>query len=70
MTPTEIELLLSVSRPTVDPAGGRAVVSVTRPDLGADATVGQLWSVPLHGGTPRRITQGFRDTAPKFSTRR
>ncbi len=67
MTPAEIELLLTVSRPTVDPAGGRAVVSVTRPDLGADATVGQLWSVPLHGGTPRRITQGFRDTSPRFS---
>jgi dipeptidyl aminopeptidase/acylaminoacyl peptidase len=67
MKPAEIELLLSVSRPTVDPAGGRAVVSVTRPDLGADANVGQLWSVPLHGGTPRRITQGFRDTSPRFS---
>ena len=67
MIPADIELLLSVSRPTVDPAGGRAVVSVTRPDSGADATVGQLWSVPLHGGTPRRITQGFRDTTPRFS---
>ena len=67
MKPADIELLLTVSRPTVDPAGGRAVVSVTRPDLGADANVGQLWSVPLHGGTPRRITQGFRDTSPRFS---
>jgi dipeptidyl aminopeptidase/acylaminoacyl peptidase len=67
MKPADIELLLSVSRPTVDPAGGRAIVSVTRPDLGADTTVGQLWSVPLHGGTPRRITQGFRDTSPQFS---
>jgi dipeptidyl aminopeptidase/acylaminoacyl peptidase len=64
----DLDLLTSVSAPTVHPGGGRAVVSVTRPDLSADATVGQLWTVPLTGhAAPKRLTRGFRDTAPRFS---
>ena len=50
--PVDIEQLLTVSRPTVDPAGGRAVVSVTRPDLGADAKVG--------GGSAELLDARFR----------
>jgi dipeptidyl aminopeptidase/acylaminoacyl peptidase len=65
---TDLPLLSTVSRPTVHPNGGRAVVSVTRPDFAADAYVGQLWSVPLTGhAAPRRMTRGFRDSAPQFS---
>ncbi|WP_431277106.1 S9 family peptidase [Leifsonia poae] len=68
MKATDLDLLTSVSAPTVHPGGGRAVVSVTRPDLSADATVGQLWTVPLTGhAAPKRLTRGFRDTAPQFS---
>lgn len=67
MRPNDIELLHSVSRPTVQAGVPRAVVSVSHPSLAADATVGQLWSIPLDGGEPRRITRGFRDSAPKFS---
>ena len=44
MRPTDIELLHSVSRPTVQAGARRAVVSVSHPSLSADATVGQLWS--------------------------
>lgn len=40
---------------------------MTRPDYDADAYVGQLWEVPVTGSAPRRLTRGFRDTAPKFS---
>ena len=40
---------------------------MTRPDFRADAYVGQLWSVPLAGGAPRRLTRGFRDTEPQFT---
>jgi dipeptidyl aminopeptidase/acylaminoacyl peptidase len=66
--PEDLPLLNSVSPPAVHPDGTRAVVSVTRPDFGADAYVGQLWSVPLdQEKLPRRITRGFRDTAPAFS---
>ena len=43
------------------PDGSRVVVSVSRPDLDADSTVGQLWSVPLDGSGPRRISRGVND---------
>ena len=43
------------------------MVSAVRPDFAADAYVGQLWRVPLDGSPPRRITRGFRDTAPRLS---
>lgn len=67
MKPVDLPLLNSVSTPTIAPDGSRAVVAVTRPDLDADGYVGQLWSVPLTGGSPRRITRGFRDSEPRFS---
>ncbi|WP_348787652.1 S9 family peptidase [Leifsonia sp. NPDC080035] len=68
MRAADLGLLTSVSTPTVHPGGSRAVVSVTHPSLEADAAVGQLWSIPLSGhAAPRRITRGFRDTAPRFS---
>lgn len=68
MQAADLPLVRTVSRPAVHPDGTWAVVSVTRPDLDADATVGQLWRVPLTGeGEPRRLTRGFRDTEPRFS---
>ena len=64
----DLALLTSVSAPAVHPSGARAVVAVTHPSFEADATVGQLWMIPLSGhAAPRRITRGFRDTAPGFS---
>ncbi|WP_346927024.1 S9 family peptidase [uncultured Arthrobacter sp.] len=68
MKSEHLPLLNSVSAPAVHPDGARAVVSVLRPDFDADAYVGQLWAVPLEPGqAPRRLTRGFRDTAPDFS---
>ena len=68
MKPEHLPLLKSVSAPAVHPDGGRAVVSVIRPDFDADTYVGQLWNVPLDPEKlPRRLTRGFRDTAPAFS---
>ena len=78
MKSEQLPLLNSVSAPAVHPDGSRAVVSVIRPDFDADAYVGQLWTVPLDPGPnnpdvnesaqrPRRLTRGFRDTAPDFS---
>jgi len=68
MKPADLDLLVGVSTPTVHRGGGRAVVSVTHPSLAADATVGQLWTVPLGGrAAPKLLTRGFRDTAPQFS---
>lgn len=67
MKASDLPLLHSVSRPTLAPDASCAVVAVTRPDLGSDSYVGQLWRVPLDGSAPRRITRGFRDAAPQFS---
>lgn len=68
MKAADLDLLVGVSTPTVHPGGGRAVVSVTHPSLAADATVGQLWTIPLGGhAAPKLLTRGFRDTAPRFS---
>ncbi|MCL2595371.1 MAG: S9 family peptidase [Promicromonosporaceae bacterium] len=66
MRPCDLDRLYSVSRPAIHPDGW-GVVSALRPDFAADAYVGQLWRVPLLGGTPRRLTRGFRDSAPKIS---
>ncbi|WP_445441939.1 S9 family peptidase [Clavibacter sp. km1a] len=68
MKTTDLDLLTSVSRPAVSPDGRLAVVSVTRPRVHADAYTGQLWEVRTDGSAPpRRITRGFRDTAPRLS---
>ncbi|WP_431247501.1 S9 family peptidase [Leifsonia xyli] len=68
MRAADLDLLVGVSTPTVHPGGGRAVVSVMHPSLSADATVGQLWTIPLSGhAAPKLLTRGFRDTAPQFS---
>lgn len=68
MKPEHLPLLNSVSAPAVHPDGSRAVVSVIRPDFDADTYVGQLWNVPLDAGhLPRRMTRGFKDSAPAFS---
>lgn len=68
MRAADLDLLVGVSTPTVHPGGGRAVVAITHPSLAADATVGQLWTIPLGGrAAPKLLTRGFRDTAPQFS---
>lgn len=68
MNISDIELIRTVSSPTVAPDGSRVVFSVTRPDIAADGYVGQLWQVPTDGSAPaERLTRGFRDTSPVFS---
>ncbi|MFZ0529460.1 MAG: S9 family peptidase, partial [Propionicimonas sp.] len=67
MRATHLDLLRTVSAPTVHPSTTFAVVALTRPDLAADTYVGQLWRVPLDGAAPHRLTRGFLDTAPRFS---
>lgn len=68
MKALDLPLVSTVSRPTLSPDGTRVVFAVTRADTGADAYVGQLWTVPTDGSVPpRRLTRGFRDTSPQFS---
>ncbi|KNC19508.1 peptidase S9 [Arthrobacter sp. RIT-PI-e] len=66
MKPDQIELLSTTGAPALHPEGHRLVVAATRPDLRADAYVGQLWEITLDGGR-RRFTRGFRDTSPRFT---
>ena len=67
MKPSDLDLLNSVSEPSLSPDGTRAVASVQRPDFAADSYVGQLWDVRLDGSAPRRLTRGYSDSAPQFS---
>lgn len=67
MKSSDIDHLLTLSRPSVHPDGSRVVVAVTRPDLALGSYVGQLWSVDLAGGHPRRVTRGRHDSAPQSS---
>jgi len=73
--PEDLDLLVSVSAPTLHPAGTHAVVSAVRPDVAGNTYTGQLWTVPIGDATvggdrppgPTRLTRGHRDTAPRFS---
>ena len=70
MKPTDIELLISLSRPSLAPDGSFAVYASARPDLQADRAVGQLWRIELAAGgdsSPRRLTRGVTDTVPQLS---
>ncbi|MFJ4038757.1 prolyl oligopeptidase family serine peptidase [Microbacterium sp. NPDC090007] len=67
MRPTDIEALIGVGRPTISSDAAFAVFASSRPDLGADRAVGQLWRVDLPTGRPRRLTRGVADRAPRLS---
>ncbi|WP_194408630.1 alpha/beta hydrolase family protein [Microbacterium cremeum] len=67
MRPQGIETLVSVGRPAIAPDGGFAVFATSRPDLAANRNVGQLWRIDLPDGTPRRLTRGTADSAPRLS---
>ncbi|KZE32612.1 S9 family peptidase [Microbacterium sp. T32] len=63
----DIETLVSVGRPALSSDCAFAVYATSRPDIAADRAVGQLWRVDLPDGTPRRLTRGVADRAPRLS---
>lgn len=68
MQPQHLDLLRSVSAPSLSPDGARVVFAVTRPDVAADAYVGRLWHGPVDGSTaPVPLTRGPHDDAPRVS---
>lgn len=77
MQPYDIELMTSLSRPSLAPDGTFAIYAASRPDGRADRTVGQLWRIDLAAGpsvpgpvpapAPRRLTRGVCDSAPRLS---
>lgn len=68
MKPSDLALLRVPGAPTLSPDGAHAVVSVTRLDLDENEYLSRLWLVPTDGSAPpRRLTHGWKDTAPRFS---
>ena len=65
MRPEHLNLLSVPATPTLH--GDLLLVSVTSPDLAANAYRGGLHRIPLDGGTPIRWTRGDRDFAPRLS---
>lgn len=55
--PADILKIQTVSDPSFSPDGRTLVYSVTVADTGKDEETSDLWTVPLKGGTPTRITQ-------------
>ncbi|MDX5399770.1 MAG: S9 family peptidase, partial [Actinomycetes bacterium] len=68
MTPDKLELITTVSRPSLGPDGRYAVVAMSRPSFDTDSYTGQLWLVETAGTEqPRRLTRGTADAAPQVS---
>lgn len=68
MRPDQLELVTTLSRPSLTPDGRHAVVAASRPSFATDGYTGQLWLVDTAGAQPpRRLTRGRGDTAPQFS---
>ncbi|MGH3682398.1 MAG: S9 family peptidase [Natronosporangium sp.] len=68
MKPSDLPALRVPGAPTLSPDGRHAVVSVRHPDLETDEYVAHLWLVPTDGSGPsRRLTNGWRDTEPRWS---
>ena len=55
------------AQPALSPDGERVVYVLRTLDRAADRSVDELWTVPVAGGTPRRLTTGPGDTAPAWS---
>ncbi|GAA5143478.1 serine hydrolase [Nocardioides marinquilinus] len=63
----DLTLLAVPSAPALSPDGERVVYVLRTVDTEADGYVDQLWTVPVGGGTARRLTSGPSDTAPAWS---
>jgi dipeptidyl aminopeptidase/acylaminoacyl peptidase len=68
VNPADLALLRIPSEPTLTPDGAVAAVTVTRLDLDADAYRSEIFVAPTDGSAaPRRLTDGPRDSLPRFS---
>ena len=64
----DIYALSLAGEPRVSPDGARVVAPVQTIDRETDEYRSTLWSIPLDGGAPARLTSGrWSDTAPRWS---
>ncbi|HZK06549.1 MAG TPA: S9 family peptidase [Actinomycetaceae bacterium] len=68
MKAAQLDLVVTLSAPTLSPHGSHIVVAARHPSFAADAYVGQLWEIDTaDGAAPRRITAGVLDSLPRYS---
>ncbi len=66
--PADVQRLQSVSDPIFQPDGQGLVYSVGEVDKAKDAELSDLWSVPLRGGAPTRLTHTpYNEWQPSYS---
>jgi dipeptidyl aminopeptidase/acylaminoacyl peptidase len=66
--PTDIAQLITLSPPALSPDGRTAAFATSRADVAANEYRGQIWIAPVDAGAPPRpLTNGPRDSAPRFS---
>ncbi len=66
--PADVQRLQTVSDPAFHPDGQRLVYSVGEVDKAKDEEVSDLWTVPLYGGMPTRITKtAHNEWQPSYS---
>ena len=66
--PRHLDLLVTLSSPSLSPDGEQAVFAARRPSFDVDDYVGRIWSVATAGrGRPRPLTRGTLDSAPQLS---
>ncbi|WP_435299171.1 prolyl oligopeptidase family serine peptidase [Timonella sp. A28] len=68
MKPEHIDLITTVTPPTLSPSGESIVFGAARANFTTDSYTGQLWQTKVDGTQPpRRITRGQHDRAPQYS---
>ncbi|WP_395696450.1 serine hydrolase [Nocardioides sp.] len=67
LTLDDLTALAVPSHPVLSPDGSQAVYVLRTLDPVADRAVDQLWTVPVAGGSPRRLTDGPADSEPAWS---
>jgi hypothetical protein len=66
-TPADVYRILTVAAPTVSPDGRRVAFTVTRVDERANRRRTEVWTAPVAGGAPERLSWPDSEaTAPRF----
>ncbi len=65
--PEDLTAYAMLSEPSLSPDGTLAAISVHHALLEKDEYEGNLWLVPLKGGSPRQLTTAGKDSGPRFS---